>query len=375
MGSSFKLLTIRGIDIRIHFTFPIILGWAAFQYGQTDGWYGAVFGVIIFSLLFVLVTLHELGHSFAAMHYGVTVRQIVLLPIGGLAQLEKMPEKPLQEFIVAVAGPAVNVVLAVVMGFIAWAGNIPILAAFGNVELSLTTIFAYIFFYNVILALFNLLPAFPMDGGRVLRALLAVKMNFERATAVAVNIGRGVAVLLGIWGVMSGAIFTVFIAIFIFSAGTQELAMVRWQGRRLQAGVGYKVQQVYSPQVWVLNPSDSVRNALNEQMRGWQAGFPVAEDGRYLGFVTEEGLLRAANLYGPDALIYAAISTDVKPVSMETDLSDVKRQMARLRVRALPVVEYGRLLGIITYRQIQEFIQSASGSDWPPNEQPRVVGT
>jgi len=86
-------------------------------------------------------------------------------------------------------------------------------------------------------------------------------------------------------------------------------------------------------------------------------------------------LLRAANLYGPDALIYAAISTDVKPVSMQTDLSDVKRQMARLRVRALPVVEYGRLLGIITYRQIQEFIQSASGSDWPPNEQPRVVST
>lgn len=373
MGSSFKLLAVRGIDIRIHITFPLILFWAAFQYGQEDGWLGALFGVLIFSLLFVLVTLHELGHSFAAMHYGVTVRQIVLLPIGGLAQLEKMPEKPIQELVVAIAGPAVNVVLAVVFGMIAWAANIPVFSALGTVSLTFSTIFAYLIFYNIVLAIFNLLPAFPMDGGRVLRALLAMKFNFARATAVAVNIGRVVAILLGIWGIMSGAVFTVFIALFIFAAGTQELAMVRWQGRKQQLGVGYKVQQAYSPQMSVLNPSDSVRSALTEQMRGWHGGFPVVDDGRYLGFVTEDGLMRAANLYDPDTLIYAAISTDVKPVSMQTDLLDVQQQMARLRVRALPVVEYGRLLGIITYRQIQDYIQTTAG--WSQNDMPQVIGT
>jgi Zn-dependent protease len=375
MGSSFKILAIRGIDIRIHITFPLILFWAAFQYGQEDGLIGAVFGIVVFSLLFVLVTLHELGHSFAAMHYGVSVRQIVLLPIGGLAQLEKMPEKPVQELVVAIAGPAVNVVLAVLFGFIAWAANIAVIPALGTVSLTFSTIFAYIIFYNIVLALFNLLPAFPMDGGRVLRSLLAMKFSFARATAVAVNIGRVVAVLLGVWGLVSGAVFTVFIALFIFAAGTQELAVVRWQGRRQQAGPGYKVQQAYSPQMPVLTPSDSVRSAMREQMQGWHDGFPVADDGRYLGFVTEDGLLRAANLYGPDTLIYAAISRDVKPVSMQTDLLDVQQQMTRLRVRALPVVEYGRLLGIITYRQIQEFIQAASGSNWSANEQPRIVGT
>lgn len=375
MGSSFKLLAVRGIDIRIHITFPLILFWAAFQYGQAGGFEGAVFGVVIFILLFFLVTLHELGHSFAAMHYGIPVRQIVLLPIGGLAQLEKMPEKPLQEFVVAVAGPAVNVIMAVIMGLMAVAGQLPLVPSLGNYELSFSTIFSYLFIYNVMLALFNLLPAFPMDGGRMLRALLALKMDYVRATAVAVNIGRVVAVLIGVWGLTSGAIFTFLIAIFIFTAGTQELAVVRWQGgaRARVSAFGYQVQQAYSRQVWTLGPYDSLRNALSEQMRHWQEGFPVADDGRYLGYVTEQDLMHAANLYGPDALIYAAISSDVKPVSTQTDLADVQAQMARLHVRALPVVEYGRLLGIITYRQIQDFIQTRTG--WSQNEMPRIVGT
>ncbi len=371
MGSSFKIFSVRGIAIRIHLTFPLILFWAAFQYGTVGGTSGAIFGLVVVLLLFVLVTLHELGHSFAAMHYGVTVRQIVLLPIGGLAQLEKMPDKPIQEFVVAIAGPAVNIVLAILMGAIVLAFGIPILNPLGNFTLSFNSIFAYLLYYNILLALFNLLPAFPMDGGRVLRALLAMVMNYETATAVAVYIGRGVALILALSVLRTGGILMLFIAGFIFLAGTQELAVVRWQARVRQSGYGHTVNEAFSPQVGILDPNDSVRHALTAQMRGLQGDFPVTQDGRYLGFVTEEGLLRAANLYGPDALIYAAISKEVRPVTTQTDLLDVQQQMIRLRVRALPVVEYGRLLGIITYRQIQDFVKGQS--NWSNNDTPRIV--
>ncbi|GIK57482.1 MAG: protease [Chloroflexota bacterium] len=372
MNSSWKLLVVRGIDIRIHLTFPLILILAAMSYGQAGGVSGAVFGIVSVLFLFVLVTLHELGHSFAALHYGIAVRQIVLLPIGGLAQLERMPEKPHQEFMVAVAGPAVNVVLAVVMGLIAWLLNVPFQTAFQMYSLTFTTLFSFLLVYNVILAVFNLLPAFPMDGGRMLRALLAMWLRYEQATAIAVNIGRFVAILMGLWAIINGAIFMGLIALFIFVSGSQELAAIRWQNRLRRSGYGHAVRDVFSPVVGALGPYDSLRQALAERMRGRQSDFPVADDGRYIGFVTEDGLLRAANLYGPDALIYAAMSPDVRPVPPHADLLDVMGQMARLRVWALPVVEYGRLLGMITYRQIQEFIQSTPGQ--PHDDTPRIVG-
>lgn len=375
MGSSFKLFAVRGIDIRIHITFPLILMWAAFQFGQMGGFTGALFGLVVILLLFVLVTLHELGHSFAALHYGVPVRQIVLLPIGGLAQLAHMPERPWHEFVVAIAGPAVNLVLAILMGGIAAVSGLTVTNPLGTYELTLPAIFSYMFVYNLVLLVFNLLPAFPMDGGRVLRSLLAMVLKYETATVIAVNVGRVVAFFLGLWSLMQGQFLLLLIVLFIFVAGSQELAMVRWRGRmRLlqNGGLGFTVRQALSSQFQALGPYDNLHQALMAQMGGQQADFPVADDGRYLGFVTEAGLLRAANMYGPDALIYAAMSPDVRPVTPQTDLLDVQRQMARLRVRALPVVEYGRLLGMITYRQIQEFL--ARAASWPPQDTPRMAG-
>ncbi|NJN54024.1 MAG: CBS domain-containing protein [Anaerolineae bacterium] len=365
-------MTVRGIAIRVHITFPLIVAFVAMQYGAISGWSGAIFGIVSVLLLFVLVTLHELGHSFAALHYDIPVRQIVLLPIGGMAQLEQMPEKPVQEFVVALAGPAVNVVLAVVMVGIAWLLEIPVQEAFQNYTLTFATLFSFLLVYNVILALFNLLPAFPLDGGRILRALLAMKLRYELATAVAVNIGRAVAFAMGIWAVLNGALFLGLISLFIFVVGSQELAAVRWQNRQRRSGYGHAVREVFSPMVGALGPYDSLRQALAKQLSGWQSDFPVVDDGRYIGFVTEDGLLRAANLYGPDTLIYAAMSPDVRPVLPQTDLLDVLRQMARLRVRALPVVEYGHFLGIVSYRQIQEFIHSTA-SGWPPKEPPHAM--
>ncbi len=232
MGSSLKLFSIRGIDIRIHITFPLILVWAGLQYGLRTGTLeSALFGIVGFTFLFVLVTLHELGHSFAAQYYGVSVKQIILTPLGGIAQLSEIPEHPIQEFVIAVAGPAVNVAVFLLMWFAALAAGFDLgnslAAVSGFAGFTFGSLFAFVFVYNIILALFNLIPAFPLDGGRIFRSLLALKLDYIRATAIASNVGQVFAILMGLYGIMSGNMFMVFIAVFIFMAGRQEAQLVK----------------------------------------------------------------------------------------------------------------------------------------------------
>ncbi|HID52307.1 MAG TPA: CBS domain-containing protein [Anaerolineae bacterium] len=368
MNSSFKLMSTRGIDLRIHITFPLILIWAAFQYGTAagDATTGAVFGVVVILLLFVLVTLHELGHSFAAQYYGVPVKQIVLLPIGGLAQMAQIPENPKQEFVISTAGPAVNVVMAVLMGAMILVFNIPLTAPFTGISLTFAVIFSYIFYYNIMLALFNLLPAFPMDGGRIFRSLLAMKLNYVTATLIAGNVGRFIAVSMGIYGLLNGGIFLMLIALFIFSGASQEMMMVRFQQRKRRGELpthvylmpGHMVQEVHSPHVLALSPNDSLEQAMQVRMQGIQNNFPVVQNGRYLGFVTEAGLVNAYKQYGPDVMVYAAMSPAIKPISLTTDLVEALRRMDMWQVDALPVTDNGRLLGMITRRQITALAQT-----------------
>ncbi|NKQ34619.1 MAG: site-2 protease family protein [Chloroflexi bacterium] len=380
MNSSFKLMSIRGIDLRIHITFPLILIWAAFQYGAAAGdvTTGAVFGVVVILLLFVLVTLHELGHSFAAQYYGVPVKQIVLLPIGGLAQMAQIPENPKQEFVISTAGPAVNVVMAVLMGAMILVFNIPLTAPFTGISLTFAVIFSYIFYYNIMLALFNLLPAFPMDGGRIFRSLLAMKLNYVTATLIAGNVGRFIAVSMGIYGLLNGGIFLMLIALFIFSGASQEMMMVQFQQRKRRGEIpaaafllpGHLVQEVYSPHALVLSPNDSLEQAMQVRLQGIQNNFPVVQNGRYLGFVTEAGLVNAYKQYGPDVMVYAAMSPAIKPVSLTTDLVEALRRMDMWQVDALPVTNNGRLLGLITRQQITALAQTHQ--PWPETN-PRTI--
>jgi stage IV sporulation protein FB len=207
MSDSVRLFSIRGIVIRVHLTFPLILVWAVLQFGPLagQGWTGAIFGVVVMLLLFAIVVLHELGHSVAAQNYGVEVSEIVLLPIGGVARLKSIPQNPTQELVIAIAGPLVNFAIAVVMVLLN-----PLLGLGGfqdpfrlmlDLERNaLGAVYNYVFTANLFLAVFNLIPAFPMDGGRVLRALLASRMNYARATEIAVGVGQTLAWLIGLWG-------------------------------------------------------------------------------------------------------------------------------------------------------------------------------
>ncbi len=356
MGSSIKLFSVRGIDIRLHFTFPLILFWAALQFGLVGGGLeSALFGVIAISLLFVLVTLHELGHSFAALHFGVPVKQIVLSPIGGVAQLQEIPEKPIQEFIIAVAGPAVNVAAALVMALF-----IPILglnlgdftAALSlSAGLTATAVFAYIFVYNIFLAVFNLIPAFPLDGGRIFRSLLAMKLEYVQATTIAATVGRAVAVFMGLYALFNGGIFLVFIAVFVYSAAGQEAAAVRTR-HTLR---GYTVQDAYSPNAYTLTPYTTLQQAANLMMMSGQSNFPVLENETLVGFVTQQDLSQAMQTRGGHTWTSMIMRRDVAPVSMSTPLLTVHKRLGLEQLNALPVVENGRYLGLIGQWQIQHF--------------------
>jgi Zn-dependent protease len=355
MKTSWKLFTIRGIDIRLHFTFPLILIWAALQFGLLAGNVSsALFGVVAISILFAVVTLHELGHSFAAQYYDVPVKQIVLSPIGGVAQLREMPDKPIQEFVIALAGPAVNFLIAAAMGMMVFALRIdlanPMAMLSGQGGFSLTSLFSYVFVSNILLALFNLLPAFPLDGGRIFRALLAMRLDYTRATAIAAAVGRGTAILLALYALSTGNLFMVFIAVFIFSAAGQEAQFVRYR----QALRGYTVQRVFSPSVYRLEPETTLQQAANLLLYSGQRDFPVVVEEQLIGFVSQQDLEEGLRILPRYAPVSAIMRRDVEPVVPADDVFEAQRRLVEARLGALPVVAGGRFLGLLTLRNIAD---------------------
>ena len=229
MRSSLKVASIFGIEVRIHLTFLLFLVWIWFSYYQVAGFAGAVQGVLFILALFACVLLHEFGHAFAARGFGIETPDITLLPIGGVARLSRIPDKPWQELVVAIAGPLVNVVIAGVLIFVIHTSTT--LEQIEYLENPRVELLAKLASVNVMLVLFNLIPAFPMDGGRVLRALLAMAMPYARATQIAAWIGQGLAVVFGIFGIFGNPLL-IFIAFFIFVGAQQEVAMARWKESR-----------------------------------------------------------------------------------------------------------------------------------------------
>jgi Zn-dependent protease len=224
MRSSLKVATVFGIEVRIHLTFLLFLVWIWFSYYQVGGLTGAIEGVLFILALFACVLLHEFGHAFAARGFGIETPDITLLPFGGVARLNRIPETPWQELVVAIAGPLVNVVIAAVLILVIHtsAG----LEQLEYLESPRVELLAKLTTVNVMLVLFNLIPAFPMDGGRVLRALLAMAMPYVRATQIAAWIGQGLAVVFGIVGIFGNPML-IFIAFFIFVGAQQEAAMAK----------------------------------------------------------------------------------------------------------------------------------------------------
>lgn len=352
MNWSIKLGRLFGINIQVHLTFFLILIWGAFSYGGSAG---PLYGLLVTLALFSLVLLHELGHSLAAMGYGIQVRDITLLPIGGVARLERMPEKPLQELVVALAGPAVNVILAL--------GSLPFVLGLGVAQgtpLSLTTwsqpgalgLLTFLLSANLSLAAFNLIPAFPMDGGRVLRALLGLVTDYAQATRVAVTVGRVLAVGLGIVGVASGQLMLAFIALFIFMASGQEGQAV--EARSLLRGL--RAGQALSRHTLALSPYATVGQAASMAMGSAQPDFAVLDpySRQFLGVVHRGDVARAmdrnqwysrlAEMMQPARLVPA--------VTLNTPLSEVEEKLAQASSRVAAVYDGPFFRGLISREDV-----------------------
>jgi Zn-dependent protease len=268
-----KLGRLLGIDIKMHLTFVLILLWGAFNYGGNAG---PLYGLLITVSLFGLVLLHELGHSLAAMAYGITVRDITLLPIGGVARLERMPKNPLQELVVALAGPGVNVLLALLL--------LPVIFGLAlSQEISLSPralmqpgvlgLLTFLLSANLSLAVFNMIPAFPLDGGRVFRAILGFFVSYERATQIAVITGRVLAVGFGALGLFTGHWMVAAIALLVFMAGGQESKAVAASSllRRL------RVEEALSPHWVTLSPHTTIGQVASIMMNNNQPDFAVLD--------------------------------------------------------------------------------------------------
>src|SRR5258707_2620419 len=309
MSWSLNIGTIAGTAVRVHVTFLLFLGWIFAASWVTGGPEAAWQGLVFLVLLFACVVAHEFGHIFTARAFGVSTPDVTLLPIGGVARLERIPEEPYEEFLVAIAGPLVNVAIAAVLIILAGARvNAGDLYAVESVHTSMVDRLAAV---NLFLAVFNMIPAFPMDGARVLRAILASRMGYVRATEIAALIGQGVAFALGFIGLLYNPIL-IFIAIFVYLAASSEAHSVAL--RAMSRGV--PVSTAMMTQYATLTPQAHVDEAVQTLLRTNQSEFPVVDSaGKPIGLLVRGDLIRALNELGPDARVAKAMSATVPTVS------------------------------------------------------------
>ena len=357
MRWSIELFRFKGISVKLHLTFFLVLVWAAYSWGvaQNRGMAGALFGIVAITLLFLSVVVHEFAHSLQALKFGARVKEIILLPIGGVSRMESMPEKPGQEFVVAIVGPLTSFVIAgllfavsVVLGVQFSLGTEALRTILEST--SLEGLLAYLIVANLILGIFNLLPAFPMDGGRVLRALMAMRLGYARATKIAVVLGEVMAIVFGFWGFMSGNFFLVFIGVFIFFGASQEGRV----GVLKAALKGIRVDDAYSANPEILAPGDPVARAVGLALHSFQSDFPVVAEGRIVGLLTKSEIYLAVHKHHPLIAVSAVMRKDFISVGPSDSLFDVQQKMAVNRQSAALVVENNELKGLLTVDDISE---------------------
>jgi Zn-dependent protease/CBS domain-containing protein len=347
---SLNIGRIAGTAVRIHVTFLLFLVWVWASSYASGGAEAAWSGLIFMVLLFLCVLAHEFGHIFTARAFGVNTPDVTLLPIGGVARLERIPEEPGQEFLIAIAGPAVNIVIAGALILFAGADiSGRSLAGMEQANISMVDRLASV---NLFLALFNMIPAFPMDGGRVLRALLAIRLGFTRATEWAASIGQWFAFVLGFIGLFSNPIL-IFIAIFVYLAASSETQLV--QVRAMARGV--PVNAAMMTQFATLPPQEHIDYAIDTLLRTSQSEFPVVEDGRLVGLLGRNDMIKALKEFGPQAVIADVMKRDIPTISVRGRLEDAFRLLQEKSMPAVGVVDAGgRLAGLITSETIGEML-------------------
>ena len=352
MGWSIPILRVAGIQLRIHITFLLLIAWIAFAYYSQGGSPAAVGGVLFILLLFTCVVLHEFGHALAGKAFGIKTPDITLLPIGGVARLERIPDEPVQELVIAAAGPAVTALIALgaFIGGGSW--NYP-----PTTETSIPDV---LFTMNVVLLLFNLLPAFPMDGGRVLRALLATRMSYARATQVAATVGQGFAFVFGFLGLLNPNWFMlIFVALFVYIGASQEAALAQMKdvSRR------FPVSSAMVREFRTLAADATLEEAVDALLATSQHDFPVIDaTGNVAGLLTRHNLIAALRKNDPTLRVGHVMRRDIPTVTTGTRFEDAFRIMQECDCPAVPVLDrMKRLVGLLTPENVTELmmVQSA----------------
>jgi stage IV sporulation protein FB len=351
MSWSFNIGKVAGTAILVHVTFVLFLGWifvASWVVGGPESaWQALAFMV----LLFACVVAHEFGHIFTARAFGVTTPDVVLLPIGGVARLERIPEEPSQEFLIAIAGPLVNVAITIVL--VVFFGAELHANAASNVDNTAIPLVNRLAAVNLFLALFNMIPAFPMDGGRVLRALLATRFGYVRATGIAASIGQFVAFALGFVGLLMNPIL-IFIAIFVYLAASSEAHMVSL--RAVSRGV--PVSHAMMTQFATLSPQAHIDEAVQTLLQTSQGEFPVIDGaGKPVGVLDRAALIRALKTLGPDARVADAMTPDIPVIGYRSTLEQAFKTLQEKSAPAVAVTDaFGKLIGLVTSETIAEMM-------------------
>jgi len=348
---SFSIGTIGGTQVRIHVTFLLLVGWYAWAAGRTGGTSAATSATGFLLALFLCILLHEFGHIAMARRFGVRTPEVILLPIGGVARLERMPDEPRQELLVALAGPAVTLLIAALL----WAGlaltrPVPGPEALDQARIPLLPGLLWV---NLSLLAFNLIPAFPMDGGRVLRAILAKRKGMVAGTRIAARIGQGFAILLGVLG-LYGSPILLLIAGFIFLGAQAEAAAVETRA----AGHGVRAAQMMVTDFRVLRVHATLRDATEALLTGDQREFPVVDNlGRLEGLLTRDLLIRALTDRGPEATVATAMAPVPATVGVDLPFDAALELLRRSGLPALPVVGHdGALVGLLTLDNITDLL-------------------
>lgn len=350
MKWSWKVGHLAGIDLRIHATFLLLIGWIGASYWIAGKSMAAMLaGVGFIVALFACVVFHEMGHAMAARNFGIRTRDITLLPIGGLARLERMPEEPKQELWIALAGPAVNVAIAAAL--YVWLFLTHAWEPFSHLRVATGPFVERLFLANVSLVLFNLIPAFPMDGGRVLRALLATRMTYPKATQIAASVGQGLAFAFGIIGLFTNPML-LLIGVFIWIGAGQEAGAVQVKSALSGTPAGAAMLTDFD----TLQAGETLAVAVRLTLKGSQRDFPVIDRGRVAGILTGADLVAALEDYGEDYPVTLAMRREFPVAEPGELLEAIFQRLQECGCGAVPVLNNGRLVGLLTLDNLGEYL-------------------
>ena len=361
--ASYRVATLFGVPVRVHWTFlllPALWGWMA--WAETGRVAEVVLTVAFILAFFVCIVAHEFGHILTARRYGVRTRDVVLLPIGGVARMERIPEKPSHELWITLAGPAVNVAIAAAIYGVLFVAGV----AMPDVQLVGGEFLGSLFGANVFVAIFNLVPAFPMDGGRILRSLLAMKLDRPRATRIAARTGQAVAVCFAAGSFYLGNPMLLLIAAFVWYGAGAENEMVQMRARG-----GPIAGDAVETRFLVFAPEATAGEAARIAGEIDQADWPVVRRGRLLGMVRREAVLEAART-DPARTVERLLDGPGDTVEMAAPLLQAGERLQERGGRALPVVHKGRLVGLLTVDSLMRFVRAAAPA--PPPSPARDQG-